>query len=145
MAFWYKIGTSFFFFFLNNFAFLSWKSWCAMYKFSHTHADIWFRSKFLANLTQWRFGTKLVRVFFFFFSRILHFFLGRLHVLCTSFHAHTLTFDVGQNSWPIWPDGILVQNWYEFFFFFFKEFFISFLDVLMCYVQVFMHTRRHLI
>ena len=77
----------------------------------------------------------------------MHFFLWRLNVLFTSSHAHMRTFDLGQNSWPIWPRGILVQNWYEFIFvlFFSKEFYVSFLDILMCYLQVFMHTCRHLI
>ena len=39
-------------------------------------------------------------------------------------------------------------SWYKIgtsVFFFIKEFRISFLEVLMCYVQVFMHTREHLI
>ena len=90
---------------------------------------------------------------FFFFYRILHFILVHLNVISTSFHAHMATFDLDQNSWPIWPSGILVQNryelvknWYVFFYYFFrKEFCISFLDVIICYVQVVMHTRRHLI
>ena len=133
-----------------------------MYRLSCTHADIWFRSKVLANLTQWCFGTKLVRDFFpkefcisfldalicyvqvfmhasrhliqvkslgqsnpvvfwfkigarFFSKRILHFFLGCLNMLCTSFHARMPTFDLGQKPWPIKPSRVLVQNWCEIF------------------------------
>ena len=66
-AFSYKIVTSIFFFlfFLRNFAFFCWTSSCAIFEFSYKNVDIIFRSKFLTNLSEWRFHTKLIEFFFF--------------------------------------------------------------------------------
>ena len=64
-AFSYKIYTSFFFlFFRKNFAFVSWTSVYAMYKFSRKNANFGFRWKFLTNLTQGYFRTQLIHFFF---------------------------------------------------------------------------------
>ena len=55
----------FFLFFLRNFAFFCWTSSCAIFEFSYKNVDIIFRSKFLTNLSEWRFHTKLIEFFFF--------------------------------------------------------------------------------
>ena len=50
---WYNV----FFFSLNNFAFISWTSKCAIYKISFIRANNWFGSKILTNLTLGYFRT----------------------------------------------------------------------------------------
>ena len=81
----------------------------------------------------------------FFFKRIFHLFLWPPYMLSTSFHAKTPIFDSGQNSCPIWPKEFSHQIDMSFFFFSFlsRESCICFLDLLISYLQVFMHTGRH--
>ena len=75
-------------------------------------------------------------------------FSGPLYMLSKSFRAKTVTLHSDQNSWPLGPRGISVQNLHEFFFFFSfisKEFSICFLDLYICYLQVFAQKCRHCI
>ena len=77
----YEIYHSFFFFFfLNNFSFLSWTFIYAIYKFSHKISILPLCSKFLTGQTCGHSRTKFTQVFYFLLKRISHLFLGLLYI-----------------------------------------------------------------
>ena len=82
--------------------------------------------------------------FFLFFQILFRFFLGPLNMLSKSFRAKIPPLHSEQNSLPIWPLGIFVRKLTEFFFFF-KEFPISFPGFYKCYPQLFMQKNRRYI
>ena len=91
----------------------------------------------------------LLKVFFifffiiiFFFNRFFFLFLWPIYMLATCSHAKMVTLLFGPNSWPIWHKGIFLQNLEVLFLYFFpNEFSICFLDLYICYLQVFLQKR----
>ena len=78
------------------------------------------------------------------FYRIFRFSLGPLYLISTSIRAKMPTLNSNQKFWPVRAMGIFIQNVPKFFFSS-KEFYICFLDLHICYLQVFMQKCRHCI
>ena len=121
-----------------------------MYKFSCTHADILMQVQILDQfdpITFWyKIGTSWYKIgtsFFFpkgFCISLLDVLMCYVQVFMHT-HRHLTQVKIRGQFDPVAFRYKIGTS----FFIFSKEFFISIQDVLMCYVQVFMHTGRHLI